>query len=108
MPRPIQQIHLDRRRIGKLHKKDLIAGNAANGFRVDLARQGVKAVQDQADMGMIGTAHHLPSVAVIVDMAPPSQRLIAQTQAPCGGHLAQGVEIGRSAVDAPHGSGMQG
>ena len=55
--------------------------DGADGVEVGLARQGVEAVEHEADRGMIGAAHDLPGVAVVVDVPAPGQRLEADAQA---------------------------
>src|ERR1700750_199950 len=49
---------------------------------------------------MIGAPHDFPGVAVVVDIAPPGQRLEADTQAPPGGALSELAQIVGGAVDA--------
>ena len=49
---------------------------------------------------MIGAPHDLPGVAVVVDVAAPGQRLVADAQAALGGALAELAEIIGGAVDA--------
>jgi hypothetical protein len=53
--------------------------------------------------GMVGAAHHLPGVAVVVDMAPPRQRLEADAQFALGRTLAELMKIRREAIDAAEG-----
>ena len=108
MARPIQQIHVERRRIGHLHEKDLVGRDRANAVGVDLACQRVETVEDQTDVRVIGTAHHLPCVAVVIDEPAPAQRLITDADAVFGGQIAQFVEIGGHAVDAAHRGRMAG
>ncbi|MNT56101.1 hypothetical protein D3C72_1933810 [compost metagenome] len=71
MAAPIEQVHVDQRRIGQLHDEDLVAGNGADRIGVDLARQRVETVEDNADIGVVGAAHHLPGITVIADMTAP-------------------------------------
>ena len=52
---------------------------------------------------MICTPHHLPRVAVVVDVASPGQRLKADAQTSFCRVLAELVEIGRAAIYAAHG-----
>ena len=75
-------------------------GMARMRLEVDLARQRVEAVEDQADVRMIGAAHDLPGVAVVVDVPAPGERLVADAQAALGRALAEFAEIGGGAVDA--------
>ena len=57
------------------------------------ASQDVEAVENEADGGMVGAAHRLPGIAIVGDMAAPSQRLEADAQATPGRPLAQGPQI---------------
>ena len=50
MAAPVEQVHVDQRRIGELDDEDLVAGDGADRVDVDLARQRVEAVEDQADI----------------------------------------------------------
>ena len=65
----------------------------------------METVDDQADVRVVGAAHHLPRVAVIVDVRTPGQRLVADPQAALGRPLAEFVKIRSGAVDAAHGVG---
>jgi hypothetical protein len=47
MTGPIQQVHVDARRVGQLHEKDLIARHTPQAVGVDAPRQRVKAVNDE-------------------------------------------------------------
>ena len=64
------------------------------------ARERVEAVEDEAHGGMVGPADDLPRVAVVVDEAPPGERLVADAQAPRRGPFAELAEIIRGAIDA--------
>ncbi|MFK4519917.1 hypothetical protein ABIF20_007282 [Bradyrhizobium japonicum] len=75
-------------------------GDRGHGANREAGRQRVKTVEDDADRGMIGAAHDLPGVAVVVDMAAPGQRLIADAQAALGRTLAELAKIVRGAIDA--------
>lgn len=100
MAAPVEQVHVDQRRIGQLHDEDLVARNGADRIGVDLARQRVETVENDPDIGVIGTAHHLPGIAVIADMAAPGQCLVTDAHAMFCGQFTELMEIGRSAVDA--------
>ena len=69
-------------------------------LRSVLRASDVEAVEHQADGRMVGAAHRLPGVAVVVDVAAPGQRLEADAQAALGGPLAELVEVGGGAIDA--------
>src|SRR5216683_3925562 len=60
----------------------------------------METVENDPDRGMIGAAHDLPGVAVVVDMPAPGQRLVADAKAPRPRALAELVEIRRGAIDA--------
>ena len=80
--------------------KILSRGIARIELHVDLARQRVKRVEDEADIRMIGAPHDLPGVAMVVDVPSPGQRLVAHLQAALGGAFAERAEILRRPVDA--------
>ena len=100
MPAPIQQVHLDQRRIRQLHDEDLVARDRADRVGVDLAGQGVETVEDQADAGVIGATHNLPGVAVIVDVPAPGESLVPDTDVKACGDIPEFAEIGGRPVDA--------
>ncbi len=100
MPAPRQRVHVEDGRVGDLHEEDAVARYGADGLEVGLPRQRVEAVEHQADAGMIGTAHGLPGVAIVVDVAAPGQRLEADAQAAPACPLAELMEVRRGAVDA--------
>ncbi len=60
----------------------------------------VEGIEDETDGGMVRAAHHLPGIAVVVDMPPPRQRLEADTQFTLGRTLAELMKIRREAIDA--------
>ena len=72
-----------------------IDGSRHSGSR----RQRVEAVEDDADRFVVGAAHDLPGVAIVVDMAAPGQRLEADAQAARRRQFAQRAEIRGRAVD---------
>ena len=100
MPAPVQHIHLEPWRIGKLDEKNPVAGNGAHRREIGLAGERVKRVEDETNGGMVRAAHHLPGIAVVVDMAPPRQRLEADTQFTLGRTLAEFMKIRRAAINA--------
>ena len=77
---PLDDRHLEQRRIGHLQEKDPVAGDVGNACRIVAQRQCVEAVEDQAQVGVIGLLHDGPGLPVQVDMAPPGQRLVADLQ----------------------------
>ena len=64
-----------------------------------LARQRVERIEDEADGGMVGAPHDLPGVAMVVDVAAPGERLVADAEPALGGPLAELAEVGGGAVD---------
>ncbi len=60
----------------------------------------METVENDPDRGMIGAAHDLPGIAVVVDMPSPGQRLVSDAQAARPRPLAQFVEIRGGPVDS--------
>src|SRR5258708_37445781 len=60
----------------------------------------METVENDPDRRMIGAAHDLPGVAVVVDMPAPGQRLVADAKTPRPRAFAEVVEIRRGAIDA--------
>ena len=59
-----------------------------------------KRVEDQADVRVVGAAHDLPGVAMVVDVPAPGERLVADAQAARRRPLAELAEVVGGAVDA--------
>ena len=93
-------VHVEHRGVRDLHQEDAVARDGADGLQVGLARQRMEAVEDEADRLVVGAAHRLPGIAVVVDVAAPGQRLEADAQAALAGALAELGKVGRGAVDA--------
>ena len=100
---PGEIVHLQQRRVGELDQEDAVARNRLDGGQIGAARQDVEAVEHQPDRRMVGAAHRLPGVAVVVDVAAPGQRLEGDAQAAFGGALAELAQVGGGALDAAQG-----
>src|SRR3546814_10432710 len=83
-----------------LHDEDLVLRDGPDRVDVDPARQRMEGIEDQADIRMVGAADDFPGIAVVVDMAAPGQRLVADPQAAFRRPLAQFMEILCRPVDA--------
>ena len=97
---PVEQVHVDLRCVRKLDEEDAVAGDGADRRGIDVASQRVETVEDEADIRMIGTAHDLPRIAVIVDVTAPCQRLVADADAACRRPFSEFAEIVGGPVDA--------
>src|SRR3546814_8299166 len=80
VPAPVQQVHVDARRIGELHDEDAVAWNRPDRLDVDSSRQGVEGIENEPDAGMFGAAHDLPGIAVVVDVSPRSEEHTSELQ----------------------------
>src|SRR5690606_34431922 len=85
---------------GKLHEEDAVARDGADRREVGLAREDMKAVKHDADRRVIGTAHGLPCVAIIVDMAAPGERLEADAKPALGGALPERMQVRSGTLDS--------
>ena len=61
----------------------------------------METVENDADIGVVGTPHDLPGVAVIVDVAAPGQGLVADAETSPGRALAEFTQVTGSAIDSP-------
>src|SRR5919106_2284981 len=100
MPAPIEQIHVDQRRVGELHDEDAVARDGADRADIDLPGERMKGVENQPDRGMIGPAHDFPGVTMVVDITAPGQRLVADPEPAPRRALAEFTEVGGRTIDA--------
>ncbi len=100
MPAPVDDVHIEPRRVGELHQRDLVARDRADGLESVWSAKMWKLFEGESHRRMAGAPHHLPGIAVIADMASPGQRLEADPHAALLRALAKLVEIGRGAIDA--------
>src|SRR5258707_1310917 len=100
MTAPGQVVHIELWRVGDLDQEDAVLRNSAHGIEIGAAREHVEAVEHQPDGWMIGAAHHLPGVAIVVDVRAPRERLERNTKASPRPPLAKLAEVGRRAVNA--------
>ena len=98
MPAEEQQVHRDAGRVGGLHQRDALGGDARDGIGRQTAREHVEAVEDHADPRVPGALDRLPGLAVVVDVAAPGERLEADAEVELGGELAELVQVGGDAV----------
>lgn len=100
MPAPGQQVHVQPRRVGELDEEYPVLRNRADAVHRNIARQCMKAVENEPDIGMVGTAHDFPGTAVVADMPAPGQGFVADAQPAFGRPFAEFVKIRRRPVDA--------
>ena len=81
MPAPAQIVHRQARRVGDLHEEQLVDADVADARARNAARQGMEAVENQADRRMIDVADQAPGIAMVEGMPPPRERLIADAHA---------------------------
>ncbi|MCY1416818.1 hypothetical protein D9M71_323350 [compost metagenome] len=93
VPAPLQHVHGQDRRVGHLHEEDLLPGNLGETAGIALDRQGVEAVQQHAEGGMVGLADDVPDLLPGVHMAAPGERLVADAQAARAGAFGQLAEV---------------
>ena len=80
MPAQGESVHRDIRCIGKLHEEDAVTLQLGNGARIVLDREGMKAVEDQAEMRMGGLLDEPPRMAEFIDASAPGESLVADAQ----------------------------
>src|SRR3984893_13479545 len=60
----------------------------------------MKTVENDTDRFVVGAAHDLPCIAIIVDVKSPGERLEADAQTAPGSQLAEFAKIGGGPIDA--------
>lgn len=93
MPAPFQDIHGQDRRVGHLHEEDLVAGNLGDRTRIALEGQGMEAVEQHAEAGVIGLAHNVPDLLISIHVPAPGQRFITDPQAARTGAFGQQAQV---------------
>ena len=73
MPRPLQHVHDQQRRIGELHEEDLVARDPHDAGRIVAQRERVKAVEYQAEVRMVRSVDDRPRLAITIGDAGPTQ-----------------------------------
>ena len=96
--RPLQHIHDQERRVGELHEENLLSWNLGDTSRIVAQRQGVKAVDDQPEMRMVGALDDSPSLRIQLHCPAPSKRLKTYAQVAPRGALRKLVELRRHAL----------
>ena len=99
MPAPVEQVHLDERRVSQLDDEDAIAGDGADRLDIDPPGERVEGVEDQPDVRMVRAPDDLPGVAMVADVPAPGERLVADAQAASRRQLAERLEIVGCPVD---------
>src|SRR5215216_2157777 len=97
---PREVIHLELRCVGDLDEEDAILRDRSHRAEIGLADEGMKRVEHETDRWVVGSADHFPGVPVVVDVAPPGERLIPDAQPPRRSALAELMEVSCRAVDA--------
>ncbi|MNM69446.1 hypothetical protein D3C81_810420 [compost metagenome] len=106
MPAPLQHVHGQDRRIGHLHKEDLVAGNVTDRPRVALERQGVEAVEDHPQRRMVSLAHEVPDLLVGVDVTPPGQGFVADAHTALAGMFGEQAQVVHQQLLVTQGIGL--
>src|SRR5262249_55462768 len=103
MTAPGQIVHVELWRVGHLDQEDAVLRNGAHRIEVGAAREHVEGVEHKPDGRMISAAHHLPGVAIVVDVSSPRERFERDATASPRRSLAELAEIRRCAVNAAEG-----
>ena len=80
-----------------------VARNTSYTLGGDLFAKNMNTVQHQANRRVIGAAHHLPGITIIVDILGPGHRFITDSEAPFGRPFTQFAKIISQPVDTAQG-----
>jgi hypothetical protein len=93
MPRPLQHVHREQRRVGHLQEENLVPGDIGDAGGIVLQRERVKAVENEPEVRVVGASHDVPCLAVQVRLAAPRKRLEADPQIPRRGARGEFVQL---------------
>jgi hypothetical protein len=88
VPAPLEVVHLQPRSIRQLHDEDLARVDLGKRLDRHVTDERVKAVEDDADRGVIDRPHDLPGLPLIPDITTPGECLVADAQATGCGAIA--------------------
>src|SRR5437868_11424240 len=100
MPAPGEHVEFELRSVGKLDQEDPVAGNRGDRRQRKARREDMEAVEDDADIRLVGTPDDLPGVAIVGDMPAPGERLESHPKTTRSGALAEFAAVGRRPGDA--------
>src|SRR5205814_3802212 len=87
MPAPGERVTGHPRRVRELREEQLLGRKRSDAGKIVGQRQGMKAVDDQAEGGMHRLAHDAPRLRPAANVTAPRQRLVTDPQAAAGGAL---------------------
>ena len=105
VPAPLEQAHVEDRRVGHLEEADAVAGHAVEHLRPVAVRQHVEGVDRQRDGEVVGPLHRLPGLADALHVPAPGQRLVGDPDAVLGRQLAETVQLLGGQVEVVDGVG---
>src|SRR5260370_15144752 len=106
MSAPGKRVAGHSRRVSKLYEEQLLRRKLGDPGKIVGERQCVKAVDDQAERGMICLAHDAPSLRPSANVTTPRQRLVTDAQAAARGALRHLIEVARGACGVIDSRGM--
>src|SRR5439155_14198897 len=98
VPGPLQHVHRQQRRVGELQEENLVAGYLRNAGRVVAQRKRMEAVEDQAQMRMIGALDDRPRLRIELHRPAPGKGLEADAEIALCRPLGERVELSRHAL----------
>ena len=94
VPAPREHVHREKRRVRQLNEEDLVGGDRLDRLGAVALGQDVKAVEAQPDARVIGEAHDAGGDLVVIDEAPPRERLIRHAHTESLREVAQFTQLG--------------
>ena len=94
MPAPGEIVHLQHWSVGHLHQEDAVARDRPDGTQVSLAGEDVEGVEHQPNGGVVRSAHRLPGIPVVTDVAPPRKSFESNPETSFGGSLTELMQVG--------------
>ena len=98
MTRPLQDVHHEQRRIGKLHEENLFARNVGDSRGIVPQGKRMKAVDDQPEMRVVRAFDDVPRLGPAVDRPPPGKRFVPDAQMTLRRAFREFVQLRRRAL----------
>lgn len=90
---PLEDVHVENRRVGDLQETDAFTGDAGQGASVVAAREHVESVHGQRHRRVVGAFDEAPRLPDPIDVTSPGEGLVGEGDPVRGGEIADGAQL---------------